>query len=80
MLYGDGDLRVVYDDGSTKVVINEPEREAITWTNMESYELPSLARQILIREGYNYLSDEYIDAGPGDDPVQVFVFVSGDDQ
>lgn len=79
MFYGDGDLRVAYDDGSTKIVINDPEREAIAWMGMDMQELPDMARQILVREGYNYLSDEYIDAGPGDEPAQVYVFVTGDD-
>jgi hypothetical protein len=79
MFYGDGDLRVAYDDGSTKIVINGPEREAIAWMDVNMRELPSIALEILVREGYNYLSDEYIDAGPGDEPAQVYVFVTGDD-
>ena len=78
MFYGDGDLRVAFDDGKVKIVINEPEREAIAWMDLGTLELPELARQILVREGYNYLCDEYVDAGPGDEPAQVYVFVSED--
>lgn len=78
MLYGDGDLKVAFDNGKVRVVINTPEREAIAWMDMDTFELPELARQILVREGYNYLSDEYVDAGPGDEPAQVYVFVSED--